>query len=152
MEKEANEEIINKMNLNLNYDFLNDDFVKYLNTLSDSIMEYYKVSKNTNQNKEILLNAIEKKLNESESISNVMLIENNEDNNNVQSYNEVSKKIIEFFIKLKENVNSDERNLLSFFEDAKIIFKKMKDYRQEYIQNKLKKQKSSYGINSNSVF
>jgi len=143
MKKEANEIIINKMNLDLNEDFLNDDFVKNINTLSDSIKEYYKVTKNTNQNKTILLNAIEKKLNESESISNILFSENNEDYNNVQSYNEVSKKIIEFFIKLKENINSDQRNLFSFFEDAKIIFKKLKDYRQEYIQNKIKKQRLS---------
>ena len=143
MKTEANEIIINKMNLDLNEDFLNDDFVKNINTLSDSIKEYYKVTKNTNQNKTILLNAIEKKLNESESISNILFSENNEDYNNVQSYNEVSKKIIEFFIKLKENINSDQRNLFSFFEDAKIIFKKLKDYRQEYIQNKIKKQRFS---------
>ena len=146
MKKEANEIIINKMNLDLNEDFLNDDFVKNINTLSDSIKEYYKVTKNTNQNKTILLNAIEKKLNESESISNILFSENNEDYNNVQSYNEVSKKIIEFFIKLKENINSDQRNLFSFFEDAKIIFKKLKDYRQEYIQNKIKKQRLSYSF------
>ena len=143
MKTEANEIINSKMNLNLNEDYLNDDFVKYINTLSDSIKEYYKVSKNTNQNKAILLTVIEKKLNESESISNILFNENNEDDNNVQSYNEVSKKIIEFFIKLKENVNSDERNLLSFFEDAKIIFKKMKDYRQQLIQNKMKKHRFS---------
>ena len=143
MKTEANEIIINKMNLDLNEDFLNDDFVKNINTLSDSIKEYYKVTKNTNQNKTILLNAIEKKLNESESIYNILFSENNEDYNNVQSYNEVSKKIIEFFIKLKENINSDQRNLFSFFEDAKIIFKKLKDYRQEYIQNKIKKQRLS---------
>ena len=134
------------MNLDVNEDFLNDDFVKNINTLSDSIKEYYKVTKNTNQNKTILLNAIEKKLNESESISNILFSENNEDYNNVQSYNEVSKKIIEFFIKLKENINSDQRNLFSFFEDAKIIFKKLKDYRQEYIQNKIKKQRLSYSF------
>ena len=146
MKTEANEIIINKMNLDLNEDFLNDDFVKNINTLSDSIKEYYKVTKNTNQNKTILLNAIEKKLNESESISNILFSENNEDYNNVQSYNEVSKKIIEFFIKLKENINSDQRNLFSFFEDAKIIFKKLKDYRQEYIQNKIKKQRLSYSF------
>ena len=146
MEKEANEKIINKMNLNLDDDFLYDDFVKYLNTLSDSIWEYYKVSKNTNQNKTILLNAIEKQLNESESISNFIFIDNNEDNNNVQSNNEESKKIIEFLIKLKENVNSDERNLLSFFEDTKILIKKLKDFIQTLIQSKIKKQRTSFSL------
>ena len=137
------------MNLNLNEDFLNHDFVKYINTLSDSIKEYYEVSKNTNQNKIILLNSIEKNIYESESITNILFSENNENDNNVRSYNEVSKKINQFFIKLKENVNSDERNLLFFFEDAKIIFKKLEEYRQECVHNKIRKQRSSFGFKTN---
>ena len=139
MKTENIEQLYNKMNLNSNEDFLNDDFIKYINALSESIKEYYKVTKNTNQNKTVLLNIIEQKLNESESISNIIFNVNNEDYNKFQSYYEVTKKIIEFFRKLKENVNSDEKNLSSFFEDAKLIFKKMKDYRQEFIQKKKKK-------------
>ena len=139
MKTENIEQLYNKMNLNSNEDFLNDDFIKYINALSESIKEYYKVTKNTNQNKTVLLNIIEQKLNESESISNIIFNVNNEDYNKFQSYYEVTKKIIEFFRKLKENVNSDEKNLSSFFEDAKLIFKKMKDYRQEFIQKKKEK-------------
>ena len=139
MKTENFEQLYNKMNLNSNEDFLNDDFIKYINALSESIKEYYKVTKNTNQNKTVLLNIIEQKLNESESISNIIFNVNNEDYNKFQSYYEVTKKIIEFFRKLKENVNSDEKNLSSFFEDAKLIFKKMKDYRQEFIQKKKEK-------------
>jgi len=148
MKAEDIDKISNKMNLNLNEDFLNDDFIKYINALSESIKEYYKVTKNTNQNKIVLLNIIEKKLNESESISNIIFNVNNEDYNNVQSYYELTKKTIEFFQKLKENVHSDEKNLSSFFEDAKLIFKKMKDYRQEFIQSKKRKSRSPYGLRS----
>ena len=148
MKAEDIDKISNKMNLNLNEDFLNDDFIKYINALSESIKEYYKVTKNTNQNKIVLLNIIEKKLNESESISNIIFNVNNEDYNNVQSYYELTKKTIEFFKKLKENVHSDEKNLSSFFEDAKLIFKKMKDYRQEFIQSKKRKSRSPYGLRS----
>ena len=72
MKAEDIDKISNKMNLNLNEDFLNDDFIKYINALSESIKEYYKVTKNTNQNKIVLLNIIEKKLNESESILYLM--------------------------------------------------------------------------------
>ena len=144
MKTEVNEKIPNKVN---EY-FLKVDFVKYINNLSDSIKEYYKLSKNTSINKTIIVNDIEKELNVPESISNIKFNINNEAYKNVQSYNEVSKKINENFKKLKENINLEEINLKKFFEDAKIIFKKMKDYRQEYIQNNLKKQKSSYGINT----
>ena len=37
-------------NLNLRQSLYNEDFVKIVNSLSDSIKEFYKVSKNINQN------------------------------------------------------------------------------------------------------
>ena len=135
MKKESNEIIPNKLNLNLNEDFLNEKFVKYINNLSDSIKEYYKLSTNNNIYTTILVNDIEKVLNSSAPISNIIY-----NINNVPSHNEVSKKINENFKKLKENINSEELNLKKFFEDAKFIFKKMKNKRKEYIQNKLIKQ------------
>ena len=149
MKTERNEEMPNKKNLNLDEVFLNDDFIKYINALSESIKEYYIVTKNTNKNKIILLNIIEKKLNESESMSNIIFNANNEDYDKFQSYNEIYKNIFEFFKNLKENVISDEKNLSSFFEDAKLIFKKMKDYREEFIQNKIRTRGASWGLKSN---
>ena len=135
MKTESNEIIPNKLNLNLNEDFLNEKFVKYINNLSDSIKEYYKLSTNNNIYTTILVNDLEKVLNSSAPISNIIY-----NINNVPSHNEVSKKINENFKKLKENINSEELNLKKFFEDAKFIFKKMKNKRKEYIQNKLIKQ------------
>jgi hypothetical protein len=133
MKTEPNKKIPNKFNLNSNECYLNDDFVKYINSLSDSIKKYNKVSNNIiNINKTILVNTIEKELNSPESIFNI----NNIAYNNIQSNNEISTKIYENFTKLKENVNSEEINLKKFFEDAKIIFKKMKDYKQKYSQKK----------------
>jgi hypothetical protein len=106
---------------------------KTVNSLSDSIKKYNKVSNNIiNINKTILVNTIEKELNSPESIFNI----NNIAYNNIQSNNEISTKIYENFTKLKENVNSEEINLKKFFEDAKIIFKKMKDYKKKYSQKK----------------
>ena len=140
MKTESNEIIPNKLNLNLNEDFLNEKFVKYINNLSDSIKEYYKLSTNNNIYTTILVNDIEKVLNSSAPISNIIYNINNVVYNNVPSHNEVSKKINENFKKLKENINSEELNLKKFFEDAKFIFKKMKNKRKEYIQNKLIKQ------------
>ena len=72
MKTESNEIIPNKMNLNLNEDFLNEKFVKYINNLSDSIKEYYKLSTNNNIYTTILVNDIEKVLNSSAPISNII--------------------------------------------------------------------------------
>ena len=126
MKTESNEINPNKLNLNLNEDFLNEKLVKYINNLSDSIKEYYKLSTNNNIYTTILVNDIEKVLNSSAPISNIIY-----NINNVPSHNEVSKKINENFKKLKENINSEEINLKKFFEYAKFIFKIMKDNRKE---------------------
>ena len=150
MKTETNEKTPKKMNLNLNEYFLNEDFVKYINNLSDSILEYYKISKNNIIYKTKLVNAIEKELNSPVPIPNIIFNINNvtyNNVNNVQSNNEASKNINESFKLLKENVNLEEINLKKFFEGAKIIFKKMKDFRKEYIQNKLIKQNFSKSMN-----
>ena len=143
MKTETIEKIPSKSNLNLNDNFLNKDFINYINNLSDIIREYFKISKNSNKYKTILVNDLEKELNTPELISNAILHTNNDNNvayNNVHPFNEVSNKINENFKKLKESFNIEEVNLKKFFEDAKFIFKKMKDSRQEYIQNKTKRQ------------
>ena len=143
MKTETIEKIPSKSNLNLNENFLNKDFINYINNLSDIIREYFKISKNSNKYKTILVNDLEKELNTPELISNAILHTNNDNNvayNNVHPFNEVSNKINENFKKLKESFNIEEVNLKKFFEDAKFIFKKMKDSRQEYIQNKTKRQ------------
>ena len=47
---------------------------------------------------------------------------------------------------LKLNVNSGDKNLIHFFEDAKVIFKKMKEKRKIFLQNRIKKQSSSHSF------
>jgi hypothetical protein len=88
------------------------EFINSINTLSSSIKEYYIVTKNTIQNKYTLIDSIEKDLN---------IILSTDDN--------LSEVFRDNFHKLKLNINidSDENNPKFFFDDAKIIFKKMKD-------------------------
>ena len=86
------------------------EFINSINTLSNSIKEYYIVTKNTIQNKYTLIDSIEKDLN---------IILSTDDN--------LSEVFRDNFHKLKLNIDSDENNLKFFFDDAKIIFKKMKD-------------------------
>ena len=128
-------------NLKLNDAVINDEFVNYINSLSDSIREYYKVSKNISKNKTILVNSIENDVNLSESILR------NEDNatiNKAQSIANLTENMKNNLSKLKLNANSGDKNLIHFFEDAKAIFKKMKDKRKLLLQNRMKKQRSSH--------
>ena len=95
----------------------NDEFVSYINSLSDSIKEYFKVTSNVNKNKNILINSLE-----SDLIS-LMEFQTNE-----------SKKVKDTISSLKLIINSDEKNLSLFFEDMKILFKKMK-VKQQALKN-----------------
>ncbi len=128
MKTEENENNLRK-SLNSKEDILNNTIIKYINILSDSIREYYKVSINIIQNKNILINILEKELFElkSESIQNNTSIKNKEIINN-----------------LKLNIYSGKINLKNFFEDAKIIFKEMREY-HILVKKKMKKQNSYLG-------
>ena len=128
-------------NLKLNDAVINDEFVNYINTLSDSIREYYKVSKNISKNKTILVNSIENDVNLSESI---LFNEDNAIINKAQSIANLTENMKKNLSKLKLNSNSGDKNLIHFFEDAKVIFKKMKDKRKLLLQNRMNKQRSSH--------
>ena len=130
-------------NLKLDDAVINDEFVNYINTLSDSIREYYKVSKNISKNKTFLVNSIENDVSISESI---LFNEDNTTINKSQSIANITENIKNNLSKLKLNVNSGDKNLMRFFEDAKVIFKKMKDKRKLLLQNRMKKQRSSHGF------
>lgn len=95
----------------------NDEFVSYINSLSDSIKEYFKVTSNVNKNKNILINSLESDL------TSLMDFQTND-----------SKKIKDTISLLKLEINSDEKNLSLFFEDMKILFKKMK-VKQQALKN-----------------
>ena len=130
---------------------LNDEFIGYINTLSDSIKEFYKVSKNVNKNKNILINLAEGDLNTTESVINNFLKE--EINiNHINSINTLIERLREIFNKLQLNIISEEKNIIFFFEDAKLLFKKMKEKRQELIIKLKKRSNSASKNNYSSVF
>lgn len=107
----------NQNKKNQNKVFFNDEFISYINSLSDSIKEYFKVTSNINKNKNILINSLENELNSS-----------------VEIPNNISKKIQDIVSALKNEINSADKNLSLFFDDMKIIFKKMKD-KQHALKN-----------------
>ena len=118
---------------NLNSNNFSSEFISYINTLSDSIKEYFKVTKNTIQNKNILIESIEKEFNSYQSLDN-----------------DFTNQIKDSLLKLKINIDSDEKNLKFFFDDAKIIFKKMKDIHKNLLKISITKQRSYIGVSSNS--
>ena len=139
MKTQSNESNSNK--LGFNEIIFNQDFVSYINTLSDSIKEFYKVSKNVNKNKNKLINLSEVQLNNIEKVLSKILKEEVHFNE-INSLSNIMENLREIFNKLQLNVISEEKNIIFFFEDAKVLFKKMKEKRQELIK-KLQKRSNS---------
>ena len=117
----------NSKKININNSIKDDGFINLINILSDSIKEYYKVTKNANKNENILTNRAQKEINNFELYLKNNLKLNDE---KIKLFNGNINKILN---NLDLNITSNENNLTFFFEDAKIIFKKMKDERQEII-------------------
>lgn len=122
---------------------INDALIEYINTLSDSIREYYKVSKNVNKNKNMLVNLAENEINKSKLVLNDIFNKKEINENDINSFNTIIAKINDIFDKIKLNIVSEDNNLIYFFEDAKVLFKRMKEKRQEIIM-KIKKIKFNF--------
>jgi len=98
---------LSKSYLNSNSNNFSSEFISYINTLSDSIKEYFKVTKNTIQNKNILIELIEKEFNSYQSPDN-----------------DFTNQIKDNILKLKINIDSDEKNLKFFLMMQKSSLKK----------------------------
>ena len=109
----------------------NENFIKNINSLSKAILEFYKVSKNIYTNKELLINFGKKEINIDELTRNNKINEKSE--NFKINVRELIKTLKEIFNKLEINNKSQQINLSNFFEDAKIIFKRLRENRQEII-------------------
>lgn len=122
-----------QIEINNSKEILYDDiFIHYINSLSDSIKEFYKVSLNVNNNFKIFINMIERELN----ISKITEINYNK----LDFFNNYLANIKKIFNKFKLQVISEEKNLFSFFGDVKFIFKKLKEKQKEFIlENKTNK-------------
>ena len=131
---------------NTSQDIYDEEFVSLINGLNDSIKEYYKVSKhNIKQTNDFLIRvenqtkSIENGINE--IMQNITLDKNNEISQAInQSQNMVNQ--------LQNNSLSNEKNLNLFFEDAKILFKKMRAKRNENLINLRRTIRSHSGKNN----
>ena len=108
-----------------------DEFVNLINGLNESIKEYYKVSRNNITEANSFLSFYEEQGKQIQT-----LMDQINSSNSYERINEVLEqipKINEIMSQLQMNTNSNEKNLNLFFEDAKILFKRMKMKRKQKI-------------------
>jgi hypothetical protein len=119
-----------------------EEFVSLINSLNESIKEYYKVSKNNITEANTILITYDQ---QAQSIINLMnLIANTSSYDKLNKLNELFAQIprvLEVIKQMKVNTNSNNNNLTLFFDDAKILFKSMKFKRKEKLNE----------INSNNI-
>ena len=106
----------------------NEEFIGYINSLSRAILNYYKVSINIHSNKDLLIN-----YGKSELINQQNKININDGNILNNALIELNQSLGDIFNKLDFNNKSQEKNLSNFFSDAKILFKRLREKRQEII-------------------
>ena len=120
-----------KVNLNL----LERDTVSLINSLVDSIKEYYKISLSNNSDSNKLF------LYYNEEMKNIQILLNDIINNNkYQKFNELFEQINflnKISIQLKNKTTTNLNNLKLFYDDAKIIVKNIKTQRQKQLKEKL---------------
>ena len=106
-----------------------EEFVSLINSLNESIKEYYKVSKNNITQANSILILYEQ---QAQAVLNLMnSIVSTSSYENLNELFEQIPKILEVIKQMKINTNSNNNNLNSFFDDAKILFKSMKIKRKE---------------------
>ena len=106
-----------KQNSNQNKLYMKEDFISCINSISDSIKNLWMLTSNINKKENNLINTLEK-----ETISSPINIESIKNN----------------ISKLKIEMNLSRKNFSTFFENMKIIFKKMKDKQIELRDNQSK--------------
>ena len=142
-------------NIPVNETLFNDEFIGYINSLSSAILQYVEVSKNINQNKDMLINFAKNELNKEEMILEYSINKNTSIIDLIQFCNDI-------FNKIEYSIQSDKSNLLNFFRDAKILFKKLKEKRKELIieskrhsnsvQRKKPAQSTSLSLINNNIY
>ena len=123
---EPNYHVKNKQIQNTDDTLFNEEFIGYINSLSNAILEYCKVSKNISKNKDMLIKFAKTELNNEKLLLENSINENSSIFGLIQLLNEV-------FNKIEFNNQSDQNNLVCFFNDAKILFKKLKEKRKDLI-------------------
>ena len=118
-----------KINLSKSIDA---EFIGLINSLNEYIKEFYEVLKFNAKELDVALTTFEPQWNLIISLLNN--IENPNTKVNVNKIMEIIIRCKNIVVQLKENSELNTNNLTHFFDDAKIIFKKMREKRKENIE------------------
>jgi len=143
------------MSNNLSSELYDLEFIGTINGLNESIKEYYKVSKHNIKETNNFLNFFGKDWKTLNDLINETP-DKNMPNQSELIFQEMNK--LESIVnQLKKNSDSNETNLNLFFDDAKILFKKLKLRRNENLKNfrrsiSSKKKDNIFNLNSEKKF
>ena len=128
-------------------DIYEEEFISLINCLSDSIKEYYKISKHNLKETNKFLENFE---NQWKSTQNTLnnIIQNSLLSNKNELFQTISQSQ-NIINQLQNNSQSNESNLNLFFEDAKILFKKMKSKRNKNLLSLRRSLRSVSNRNNN---
>ena len=117
-----------------------EDFVSLINSLNESIKEYTKVSKSSFMEASTILTSYEK---QTQIVINFMqkIMRSNSNNNLSDLFNRISN-ILEIIPLMKKNNASNNNNLNLFLDDAKLLFKEMRQAKHK--ENEKLKQINQY--------
>ena len=106
-----------------------EEFVSLINSLNESIKEYFKVSKNNITEANTILISYDQQAQQIINLMNLMVKNSSYDRLN-ELFSQIPR-VLEVIKQMKINTNSNNNNLTLFFDDAKILFKSMKFKRKE---------------------
>ena len=114
---------------NIIKDNFDSEFISLINALNESIKEFYSAAKYNSKEISLFLNQLDPKFNSILTIlSEISNLNPKENQGNILEDIAQCKNIIN---QLKNNTDLNLNNLKLFFDDAKIIFKRMKEKRNE---------------------
>ena len=128
-------------------DIYDEEFISLINCLSDSIKEYYKISKHNLKETNKFLENFENHWKSTQNTLN-SIIQNSLLSNKNELFQTISQSQI-IINQLQNNSQSNESNLNLFFEDAKILFKKMKSKRNNNLVSLRRSLRSVSNRNNN---
>ena len=147
-----NQNLLQSQDNKAKYDQIYDDeFVSLINRLNESIKEYFKVSKNNITDANSVISFYEDQGKSIQELFEQLMNENA--SVGINDIVEQFSKINDIMNQLQINILSSDKNLNLFFDDAKILFKKMKMKRKqkiiELINNSID---ANTNINSNKKY
>ena len=127
-----------------------EEFVSIINSLNESIKEYYKVSRNNIIEANSILDSYQQ---QAQMILNLMQeINNSPGYDKLDDFFELLPKTLEVINQMRLNATSNDKNLSMFFEDAKILFKNMKAKRKEKLNEINNNMIKQYNQNSSDSY